>query len=153
MSDSELEHSPWDSSYAIKHESTVPAYVQLAVIIRAFIIAWQLPTGTSLASEPALSERYGVSRDTVRKAMAVLREMGLTETRRGVGHYVVYCPERVYLRAGPGTKVTARFPMPKEQDELYGGRLGFPVLVVEEPGQPPVVYDSTRTSVSFVDSR
>jgi hypothetical protein len=86
--------------------------------------------------------------------MAVLRELDLIETRRGVGHYVAHAPERVYVSAGHGAVVSARLATPEEQEKLYGaGRYGWPVLVVEEPGLPPRIYDGTRTLVSFADSR
>jgi DNA-binding transcriptional MocR family regulator len=103
-----------------------------------------------LPSEPELASRYNVSRDTVRRAMAVLRELELIQTRRGMGHYVAHAPERVYVNAEPGAVVSARLATREEQEKPYGaGRYGWPVLVVEEPGQPPRIYDGTRTVVSF----
>ena len=105
-----------------------------------------------MPSEPELAGRYNVSRDTVRRAMAVLRELALIETRRGVGHYVAHTPERIHVNAGRGAVVSARLATPTDQERLYGaGRYGWPVLVVEEPGQPPRIYDGTSTLVSFDD--
>lgn len=153
-SDSELAHAPWDRSRGIRHGSTIPAYVQLASFIRSEVIADQLPAGSPLPSEPELAGLYNVSRDTVRRAMAVLRELELIETRRGVGHYVTHTPERIHVNAGRGAVVSARLATPADQERLYGaGRYGWPVLVVEEPGQPPRIYDGTSTLVSFVDPR
>ena len=84
--------------------------------------------------------------------MAVLRELDLIETRRGVGHYVARTPERVRVNVGRGTVVSARLATPADQERLYGaGRYGWPVLVVEEPGQPPRIYDGTSTVVSFIE--
>ncbi|MGL5811398.1 MAG: FadR/GntR family transcriptional regulator, partial [Nocardioides sp.] len=41
------------------------------------------PPGSSLPTERELADRLGVSRATLREAMAALREAGLVETRRG----------------------------------------------------------------------
>lgn len=151
-SDSKPEHNLWDRSSGIRHGSAIPAYVQLASFIRSEVIARQLAAGSPLPSEPELAGLYNVSRDTVRKAMAVLRELEVVETRRGAGHYVAHLPERVHVSAGRGAVVSARLATPADQEKLYGaGRYGWPVLVVEEPGQPPRVYDGTRTLVSFGD--
>src|SRR5215469_17196831 len=77
----------------INPRSMLPDYLQLAIYLRGMIIVRQLPPGSPLPSEPELSERYHVSRDTVRRAMQVLREIGLAEPRRGVGYFVTRTPE------------------------------------------------------------
>jgi DNA-binding transcriptional regulator YhcF (GntR family) len=129
----------------INPQSMLPAYVQLAVFLRGTIIVRQLPPGTPLPSEPELTQRYGVSRDTVRKSMALLRRMGIAATRRGVGHFVARTPEIQRVRVEPGSRVVVRSSLPSEQDNL----LGLTVFVVSEPGKPPVSYDTTRTLLVF----
>ncbi len=54
---------------------------QLATAIRL----GAYPRGSALPPERELAERMGVSRATLREAMAALREAGLVETRRGRG--------------------------------------------------------------------
>lgn len=54
---------------------------QLATAIRLGVY----PLGSTLPPERDLAERLGVSRATLREAMAALREAGLVETRRGRG--------------------------------------------------------------------
>lgn len=127
--------------------SMLPVYLQLASIVRGMIIVRQLPPGTPLPSEPELSERYQVSRDTVRRAMQLLREIGLAGTRRGVGHFVTRTPEIRRVVISPGSRVFVRMPQPDEQREL----LGLTVFVVTEPGEPPVVYDTAQTVLVFPD--
>jgi hypothetical protein len=129
----------------INPKSMVPAYVQLAVYIRGTIIVRQLPPGTPLPSEPDLTARYKVSRDTVRKSMELLRRMGIAETRRGVGHFVTRTPPIQRVSVAPGSRVVVRTSLPSEQDEL----LGLTVFVITEPGKPPVSYDTTRTLLAF----
>jgi DNA-binding transcriptional MocR family regulator len=132
----------------INPRSMLPAYLQLAIYLRGAIIVRQLPPGAALPSEPELCERYKVSRDTVRRAMQVLREVGLAGTRRGVGHFVLRTPEIKRVMVAPGSRVIVRMPQPPEQGEL----LGLVVYVVTEPGQAPVTYDTAQTVLVFPDS-
>ena len=125
----------------INPRSMLPAYLQLAIYLRGAIIVRQLSPGSALPSEPELAERYRVSRDTVRKAMQLLREIGLAETRRGVGHFVTRTPEIHRIVLAPGSRVIVRLPQPHEMGEL----LGLTVFVVTEPGKRPVSYDTAQT--------
>jgi len=129
----------------INPRSMLPAYLQLAIYLRGAIIVRQLPPGAPLPSEPELAERYKVSRDTVRRSMQVLREIGLAETRRGVGHFVTRTPEIRRVVVAPGSRVIVRMPQPHEQGEL----LGLTVFVVTEPGKPPATYDTAQTVLAF----
>jgi GntR family transcriptional regulator len=52
------------------------------------ITSSQLPPGTKLPTEGQLSERFGVSRATVRDAVRALIEAGYVVRRRGSGSYV-----------------------------------------------------------------
>ncbi|TVZ00857.1 GntR family transcriptional regulator [Trebonia kvetii] len=132
----------------INPRSMLPAYLQLAMYLRGMIIVRQLPPGSPLPSEPELGERYQVSRDTVRRAMQLLRETGIAETRRGVGHFVTRTPEIKRVIVAPGSRVVVRMPQPHEQGEL----LGLTVFVVTEPGKPPVVYDTAQTVLAFPEA-
>lgn len=126
---------------AINPRSMLPAYLQLAVYLRAHIIGRQLSPGTLLPSEPELVGRYHVSRDTVRKAFQLLRQTGLAETHRGVGHFVASTPEITRVQVPPGSRVVVRMPLPEEQGEL----LALSVFVISEPRKKPVVYDTALT--------
>lgn len=63
-------------------------YRQLADSLRADIGAAKHGPGTVIPSEAQLVERFGVSRNTVRLAMEVLRDEGLVVTRHGRGTFV-----------------------------------------------------------------
>jgi GntR family transcriptional regulator len=65
-----------------------PLYRQLAAIIRGQIESGQLAKLDRLPSEHTLGQEYGVSRDTVREAMRLLREQGLIFTLGQRGSYV-----------------------------------------------------------------
>jgi DNA-binding FadR family transcriptional regulator len=49
------------------------------------IVKGRYPSGTALPPEPALCERFGVSRTVVREAVKMLQEKGLVQVRRGAG--------------------------------------------------------------------
>jgi DNA-binding GntR family transcriptional regulator len=72
----------------IRHDSAVPVYRQLADILRAAIESGELAPGTPLPSEATLMQEHGISRDSVRRAMDVLREDELVVTVQGKGTYV-----------------------------------------------------------------
>jgi GntR family transcriptional regulator len=65
-----------------------PLYVQLAGILRRRIESGQLARLDPLPSESTLTQEHDVSRDTVRRAIAVLREQGLVFTIAQRGTYV-----------------------------------------------------------------
>jgi GntR family transcriptional regulator len=63
-------------------------YKQLANVIRDEIAKGVYGTGELLPSEAAMSERYNVSRPTVRQALIALRTEGLIQVRMGKGSFV-----------------------------------------------------------------
>lgn len=63
------------------HHAFEACVEQLATAIRLGVY----PLGSVLPAERELAERLGVSRATLREAMAALRQAGLIETRRGRG--------------------------------------------------------------------
>jgi GntR family transcriptional regulator len=75
-------------SVNLRHDSAVPIYRQLAGLLRERIASGALAPGAPMPSESSLMGEYGISRDTVRKAMDVLREEGLAVTVQGKGSYV-----------------------------------------------------------------
>ena len=65
-----------------------PRYAQVAATLATEITAGQLACGAQLPPEDRLTERFGVSRTTVRKAIENLVARGLVEIRRGRGTFV-----------------------------------------------------------------
>jgi len=64
------------------------AYLQIADDITNRITSGELQPGARLLSERALADYYDRSYQTVRRAMAVLRERGLITTIHGRGTFV-----------------------------------------------------------------
>lgn len=65
-----------------------PLYVQLAGIVRSMIESGKLQHLDPVPSESSLGQTYGVSRDTVRRTIALLREEGVVFTVPHRGTYV-----------------------------------------------------------------
>ena len=68
-------------------------YRQLAGVLREAILERTIAPGTRLPSEPELMDRHGVSRNTVRLALGVLRDEGLVITGQGRGSFAVEPPD------------------------------------------------------------
>jgi GntR family transcriptional regulator len=65
-----------------------PLYTQLADILREMIKSGELQPRSLLPSESYLQQEQGVSRGTVRMAIAVLRDEGLVVTISARGTFV-----------------------------------------------------------------
>jgi GntR family transcriptional regulator len=70
------------------HPGRGPRYAQLARHIAALIAAGDLSPDTQLPPERELADIAGISRVTVRQAVAQLVDEGLLEQRRGAGTFV-----------------------------------------------------------------
>src|SRR5215217_2558965 len=92
------------------HHAFEACVEQLATAIRLGVY----PRGTTLPAERDLAELLGVSRATLREAMAALRQAGLVETTRGRGGGTV-----VTLKPGtPSARAAARITPARRQDWL-----------------------------------
>lgn len=67
---------------------SAPKYVQLIEIIKDEIKGHVLTPGQQLPNEDHIAEQYGMSRGTVRKAIAELQRMGLVRKEQGRGTFV-----------------------------------------------------------------
>jgi DNA-binding GntR family transcriptional regulator len=74
---------------SVDRTSRTPLHVQLAQQLEAAIQGGDLPVGSRLSNEVDLAEAYGLSRPTVRQAIARLVDQGLLVRKRGVGTQVV----------------------------------------------------------------
>ncbi len=75
---------------ALDRSSPVPLYYQVASRLQEQIEHGVLPVGGRLENEVELADRLGVSRPTMRKAIAYLVERGMLVRRRGVGTQIVH---------------------------------------------------------------
>ena len=72
----------------IDKQSYLPAYVQLANILRQRISSGAYQAGSRLPSEASLAKNFGLSAMTARQAVGVLVEEGLVKRVQGSGTFV-----------------------------------------------------------------
>ena len=70
------------------HAGNGPIYLQLERLLRTAIGEGRLSDSEALPAERDLASHYGISRITVRKALAELEREGLVVRRRGMGTFV-----------------------------------------------------------------
>ena len=127
----------------------LPLYRRIQAELRARIERGELAPGTQVDTELSLMTRFGVSRATVRQALAGLVAEGRLEIRRGLGTYVrppamehalggFYTFSREIERHGmmPGTRVLGLAVVPAEGG--VAAALGVPV------GSPVVALSRIR---------
>lgn len=65
-----------------------PAYRQVADQLRMRIESEQVAPGAQLSTHRALADEFGVAVETVKRALALLRDEGLVVARQGKGTFV-----------------------------------------------------------------
>lgn len=84
---------PWSPSVwimaVIDREGPVPPYRQVADVLRRRIESGEIPPGRRIPSLVELEAEFDVARDTLRKAVQVLKDEGYVQTVVGLGVFVV----------------------------------------------------------------
>ncbi|HET6561350.1 MAG TPA: PLP-dependent aminotransferase family protein [Marmoricola sp.] len=117
-----------------------PAYLSIADGVRLLVTDRRIPPGTRLPSERELTVALGVSRTTVTRAYAHLRDQGLLVSRQGSGSVVQLPPTTavsdMLLDPGPGgagtINLTCAAPMAP-----HGVGAAYEVALEELAGQLP----------------
>ena len=78
-----------------KIQDTTPLYEQVVEQIKSMIVQGIYKKGDMLPSEKELIQMTGVSRITVREALRMLAEVGMIETRKGKGSFVLVDQENL----------------------------------------------------------
>jgi DNA-binding transcriptional MocR family regulator len=115
--------------YMITADPEGARYKRLAALLRARIQSGELAVGQRLPSEKDLQDEYGMARETIRKAVGLLRAEGLVEVRQGHGTFVRQRGEQQVVKLGKGEKAGTRMPTPVERQELDLAE-GVPMMVV-----------------------
>ncbi|MEU4367581.1 winged helix-turn-helix domain-containing protein [Micromonospora chersina] len=123
-------------------------YQQLADLLRELITSEQVRPGEMLPSSKTLEQTHGVSRETVRRALAVLRGEGLVVTEPGYGTRVRMAEERERVSVPRGARVISRPATADERREL-DIPLGGHVLVVTLGGRERSRHAADRTELTF----
>jgi GntR family transcriptional regulator len=75
---------------SVDRTGPVPLYFQIASTVERAIRSGDIPAGARLENEIAIGQRLGLSRPTIRRALAELVDKGLLVRRRGIGTQVVH---------------------------------------------------------------
>lgn len=73
---------------SINRNSPIPFYFQLAEQLEEEIVSGRWHPGSQIPAEPDLGAHFGLSRTTVRQALARLEQRGLVERRKGQGTFI-----------------------------------------------------------------
>ncbi len=87
---------------SIDRDSPVPFYFQLSELLEQEIVDGRWPAGYRLASESELCTHFGLSRTTIRQALARLEQEGLISRRKGQGTFVAETQPRSWLLQSSG---------------------------------------------------
>jgi GntR family transcriptional regulator len=90
-----------DGSDRLNRVGGLPLHRQLADRLRGQILDGALPPGSRLPTEAELTERYGVTRPTIRQALVQLRAEGWVTTRQGAGSFVREQPAPAAIEIQP----------------------------------------------------
>jgi GntR family transcriptional regulator len=120
---------------------------QLADLLRTQIESGQLAPGQALPSELRLAQEYGISRTTVRQAIAQLRTEGLVTVDRPRGTFVRAVEPTELVTLGRGERAGARMPTDSERRAYRMGE-GVPVLVVTAPDGSTTVHPADRVQLT-----
>jgi GntR family transcriptional regulator len=127
------------------HDRREPAYRRIATSFRREMRAGRLRAGQKLPSESELMSEFGVSRITVRNAIAILAAEGLVETRHGSGTFVRQppVPYQLYRLSSFAEVMRSRGLEPGSSVRGYERRHA-PVEVAEALGGGPDAYRLER---------
>jgi DNA-binding GntR family transcriptional regulator len=120
---------------------------QLADLLRDQITSGALRPGDPLPSELRLAQEYGLSRTSVRQAIAILRTEGLVNVERPRGTFVRSAEPAETVALRRGDVVSARMPTEAERRSLHLAE-GVPVLVVRTADGAEAVHPADRVRLS-----
>ncbi len=104
--------------------------LQIANDLRQAIVSGKISAGERVPAELQLIQQYGVSRTTVRRALADLRTEGLVAVNAPKGTYVVDREPKTTVTLRSGDSVVARMPTPMERHTYELLKEGEPVIEV-----------------------
>jgi GntR family transcriptional regulator len=78
---------------SIDPEGVKAPYLQLADILRARIESGEIPVGRRVPSQSELEQEFAIGRNTIKKAMDVLKKEDLLVTAPGRGLFVANRPD------------------------------------------------------------
>lgn len=119
-------------SQLVNAAAGVPLHRQLYLVLHDEIGRGALEAGDALPSEQSLCDQFGVSRITVRRALADLAEAGLIERRHGIGSFVTdHSPPRRHEPDGSYMDELRQVEFETEVDVVEYGVRPLPAVIKE----------------------
>ncbi|HET7739851.1 MAG TPA: GntR family transcriptional regulator [Mycobacterium sp.] len=126
-----------DQESLVNVAAGVPLHRQLFLVLHDEIARGALAAGDGLPTELSMCEQFGVSRITVRRALADLAEAGLIERRHGVGSFVTdRSPPRGYDETGSYMDELRQVEFETEVEVIEFGVRTVPGPIAERLGGP-----------------
>ncbi|MGC4769175.1 GntR family transcriptional regulator [Micromonospora sp. DT44] len=122
-------------------------YQQLADLLRASITSGAIRPGQLLPSSKRLEQEHGVSRETIRRALAVLRAEGLVVTEPSYGTRVRVAEQRRQVSVARGSTVISRPATAAERTQL-GLAVGEHVQVISLGGRVVGVHPASGVELT-----
>ncbi|MEU5965976.1 winged helix-turn-helix domain-containing protein [Micromonospora parva] len=132
----------------IDFQSERAVYQQLADVLRGSITSGAIPAGRLLPSSKSLEQTHGVSRETVRRALAVLRAEGLVVTEPSLGTRVRVPERRRQVAVPRGATIISR-PATAVERAAMGLTVGEHVQVVSLGGRVVGVHPAARVELTI----
>ncbi len=141
-----------------------PIYHRLYVHLRELIVGDAMDGSVPLPSEPAMAERFGVSRVTVRKTLALLESEGLIKRVWGVGTFPVPQAngharknisgslENMISYEGVTTARTIEWKKAKFADamaKIFGSEDGLRIVRIREYQKRPISFTTIHLPARF----
>lgn len=73
----------------IDRDGAVAPYLQLAEILRERIRSGEIPVGRRIPSQSELEQEFDIGRNTIKRAVEIIKSEGLVATSPGRGLFVV----------------------------------------------------------------
>src|SRR6266536_1089772 len=113
-----------------------PRYRQVAARLYEQIKDGTYPPGSALPTERQLADEYGLSRNMIRQALALLRQQGVLDVVQGSGHYVRPRPEPEPAAVPTRADIEASSPEPMREVGYAPLPASLAAVFNDEPGSP-----------------
>jgi DNA-binding transcriptional MocR family regulator len=136
-----------------------PAYLHIADALRLLIVDGRIPVGSRLPSERDLTLALGLSRTTITRSYAELRDRGYITSRRGSGSLAALPGEASHRLAGPLTPgdseegkldlTVAALPAPPGTAAAFASAIDYLPGYLTGSGYHPLGLEVLRTAIAL----
>lgn len=123
----------------VDRQQAMPLYHQIFLQLREEIVNGSRAFGSRIPTEEELSESFGVSRITARRALAELADMHLVERKRRVGTHVIY--------QSPAKPIEGSLEQAIESLITYGRKTQVRILELDTIAARPPISDALEVPV------